>query len=61
MRQVHARRRELQIDHIVPIKKGGKSVNPGVVTIKLLCDGLQITLAEFFDDQYFGGIEDDMI
>ena len=30
----------------------GKSVNPGVVTIKMLCDGLNITLAEFFDDKY---------
>ena len=39
----------------------GKSVNPGIVTIKMLCDGLQITLAEFFDDKYFAGIEDDII
>ena len=27
----------------------GKSRNPGVVTIKLLCDGLGISLAEFFE------------
>ena len=27
----------------------GKSVNPKLLTIKMLCDGLDITLAEFFD------------
>lgn len=26
----------------------GKSVNPGTVTIKMLCDGFGITLTEFF-------------
>ena len=26
----------------------GKSVNPGIVTIKMLCDGLGISLKEFF-------------
>ena len=26
---------------------GGESLNPGVVTIKKLCDGLDITLGEF--------------
>lgn len=31
----------------------GKSVNPGIVTIKMLCDGLGITLKEFFDAQEF--------
>ena len=27
----------------------GKSVNPGIVTIKMLCDGLGITLKDFFE------------
>ena len=27
----------------------GKSKNPGIVTLKMLCDGMGITLAEFFD------------
>ena len=26
----------------------GKSVNPGIVTLKMLCDGLNISLPEFF-------------
>lgn len=31
----------------------GKSQNPGIVTIKMLCDGLGITLVEFFDSKEF--------
>lgn len=31
----------------------GKSVNPGIVTIKMLCDGMGITLADFFDTEVF--------
>lgn len=31
----------------------GKSKNPGIVTIKSLCDGLNITLSEFFEDKLF--------
>lgn len=31
----------------------GKSVNPGIVTIKMLCDGLDISLTEFFDTEIF--------
>lgn len=31
----------------------GDSKNPGIVTIKLLCDGLGISLYEFFDDEEF--------
>ena len=27
----------------------GKSKNPGIVTLKMLCDGFGITLTEFFD------------
>ena len=35
----------------------GKSVNPGVVTIKMLCDGFGITLKEFFDTEAFEKLE----
>lgn len=31
----------------------GTSRNPGVVTIKLVCDGLGISLYDFFDDDAF--------
>lgn len=31
----------------------GKSKNPGIVTIKMLCDGFGITLAEFFNTEEF--------
>lgn len=31
----------------------GKSKNPGIVTIKSLCDGLEITLYDFFNDDLF--------
>ena len=34
-----------------------KSKNPGVVTIKLLCDGLGISLSEFFDTENFHSTE----
>lgn len=35
----------------------GKSQNPGVVTLKLLCDGMGITITEFFDTSVFRGLE----
>lgn len=31
----------------------GKSKNPGVVTLKMLCDGFGITLFDFFNTQPF--------
>lgn len=31
----------------------GKSKNPGIVTIKSLCEGFEITLFEFFNDDLF--------
>lgn len=34
-----------------------KSKNPGIVTIKNICDGLNITLNEFFDSNYFNEID----
>ena len=38
----------------------GKSQNPGIVTIKKLCDGLDISLREFFDDDIFDDIEQEI-
>lgn len=38
----------------------GKSKNPGVVTIKMLCDGLGITLTEFFDTPQFQALEQEI-
>ena len=37
-----------------------KSQNPGIVTIKKLCDGLAISLREFFDDDIFDDIEQEI-
>lgn len=37
-----------------------KSQNPGIVTIKTLCDGLEITLREFFDSDIFDNIEQEI-
>ena len=34
-----------------------KSKNPGIVTIQKLCDGLNISVREFFDDSVFEGLE----
>ena len=39
----------------------GKSKNPGVVTIKLLCDGLGITLGEFFECDLFRNLEQEIV
>lgn len=36
----------------------GKSVNPGIVTIKMLCDGLGITLKEFLESEKFDSLEE---
>lgn len=36
----------------------GKSINPGVVTIKMLCDGFGITLKEFFESEKFIGLDE---
>jgi transcriptional regulator with XRE-family HTH domain len=37
-----------------------KSKNPGVVTIKKLCDGLGITLREFFESEIFEDLEQEI-
>lgn len=38
----------------------GKSQNPGVTTIKMLCDGLGISLSEFFDTDEFKNLEQEI-
>ncbi len=38
----------------------GKSQNPGIVTLKLLCDGLGISLTDFFDTEEFSNLEQEM-
>ena len=38
----------------------GKSCNPKLLTIKMLCDGLDITLAEFFDTPEFEALEQEI-
>ena len=37
-----------------------KSQNPDIVTIKKLCDGLEISLREFFDADIFDNIEQEI-
>ncbi len=37
-----------------------KSQNPGVVTIKKLCDGFEITLGEFFNTALFDTLEQEI-
>ena len=37
-----------------------KSKNIGIVTLKKLCDGLQITITEFFDDDMFRNLEQEI-
>ena len=38
----------------------GESKNPGVVTIKKLCDGLEMTLGEFFSTPEFDELEQEI-
>lgn len=38
----------------------GKSHNPGIVTLKMLCDGLGITLVDFFDTPTFRNLEQEI-
>ena len=37
-----------------------QSKNPGISTIKKLCDGLDITITEFFDTEYFKNLEQEI-
>ena len=38
----------------------GESQNPGIVTVKKLCDGFEITLGEFFSTPEFDGLEQEI-
>ncbi len=38
----------------------GKSKNPGIVTLKMLCDGLGITLIDFFNAPEFENLEQEI-
>ena len=37
-----------------------KSQNPGIVSVKKLCDGLGITLRQFFDSDIFDELEQEI-
>ncbi len=37
-----------------------KSQNPGVVSIKKICDGLNISVREFFDSDLFDNLEQEI-
>ncbi|MCI8404333.1 MAG: helix-turn-helix transcriptional regulator [Clostridia bacterium] len=38
----------------------GESKNPGIVTIKKLCDGLNISIIDFFDTPEFKSLEQEL-
>ena len=38
----------------------GKSQNPGLVTLKMLCDGFGISIVEFFDTPEFANLEQEI-
>ena len=38
----------------------GKSRNPGIVTLKMLCDGLGITIVDFFSTEEFNNLEQEI-
>ena len=38
----------------------GKSQNPKLITIKMICDGLEITFGEFFDTPEFDALEQEV-
>jgi len=38
----------------------GKSQNPKIITIKMLCDGFNITLGEFFSTPEFDALEQEI-
>ena len=38
----------------------GKSKNPGIVTIKMLCDGFGISLIDFFNTKDFADLEQEI-
>lgn len=38
----------------------GESVNPGIATIKKICDGFDITIGEFFNTEEFDSLEQEL-
>lgn len=38
----------------------GESKNPGIVTLKKLCDGLDISIVDFFDTSDFSDLEQEI-
>ena len=38
----------------------GKRQNPKILTVKMICDGLGITLAQFFDTDEFNHLEQEI-
>ncbi len=38
----------------------GESVNPGIATIKKICDGFDITIGEFFSTEEFDSLEQEL-
>ena len=38
----------------------GESKNPGIVTLKKLCDGLEISITEFFNTDEFINLEQEL-
>ena len=39
---------------------GGESQNPGIVTLKKLCDGVDVKLPDFFDAPIFWSLEQEI-
>lgn len=37
-----------------------KSKNPGIVSIKKICDGLEISIRDFFDSELFDDLEQEI-
>lgn len=37
-----------------------KSKNPGIVSLKKICDGLEISVRKFFDDELFDELEQEI-
>ena len=38
----------------------GASNNPGIVTLKMICDGLDISLSSFFNSELFDNLNQEM-
>lgn len=38
----------------------GKSMNPKLITIKMICDGLDITLCDFFNTEVFNDLDSEI-